>query len=113
MTAKSLDLKIEQGADFDLVITVLDSVGETFDLELFDGEMQLRRVPGGELIDVSVDIDIDDQAGTVSINIPYTETALLTFGTARYDVIIHDGQTAHRLLEGNVSLSRQITVLEV
>lgn len=113
MTAQLLDLKIEQGADFNLTVNVMDSSGDPFDLTDFSAYLQLRSVPGGTPIDVEVDFDLVSTPGVVEVSIPYAETELLDFSVARYDLLIQSVGASHRLLQGNVSLSRQISVPEV
>lgn len=116
MPALRLDITIEQGADFDLVVNVVDDVfdsdgnvtGETpSDLTGWTARMQAR-----ERVDSTTtlfDITPTVASSAVTIHIGATATAAYDWLSGVYDLEITDGTVVRRLLRGNVTVNREVT----
>lgn len=117
MTAARLDIKIEQGATYDFTATVR-SGGAYMDLTGYTARMSIRKHPESAtaliaLVSPAVagtGIDLGGVAGTVRVQIAAVDTAALDFFIAYYDLeIVSAAGKVTRLLEGRVTLSREVT----
>ena len=126
--AGKYNIVIEEGSTFGLDLLYKDSSGNRQNLSSYTGRMQIRDSPGGDLID-STDSNIrighKEQNGTfvtsglgdattthqsnISIEIFATHTANYDFEKAFYDIEIQAGNHVERVIEGSVTLSREIT----
>lgn len=114
MTAGVYDITIEQGATFPFVVAVQDENGAPRPLTGYTAKMQVRPTVDSstKILDLSTGgsgIVIDEPNGTITITVTATATALLNFTTAVYDLEITSGATVERILEGNVTLSKEVT----
>lgn len=114
MAAKDLDIKIEQGKNFKLTVTVRE-YGAVKNLTGFAGRMQIRSAPGGTLqADLtSVEITIPTPVnGQVVINIPAATTAAYTWKLGVYDLEVFNSGTGEVIgvLKGFASLDQEVTV---
>jgi len=63
-----------------------------------------------ELTDANFGIILDDAAKTIVLNITATDTALITWKTAVYDLELVSGAgVVTRLIEGRITVSREVT----
>lgn len=111
MGAAQLAIVIEQGADFQLVVTV---VGGPDSLTGYTGAMQIRamksdpvtlyEVPGGGFT-------FDDINRQVVVDIGYQATKAFDWDVASYDVLITSGDEAdaYRVCEGKVRVDHSVT----
>ena len=112
MGAAKLDITIEQGSDFQLVVTV---VGGPVSLTGYTGAMQIR--PGKEsstlLYDVSPSaITVDAANRQVVVTLPWTESVDFDWDGGVYDLVIESADTLHRprIAEGKVTIDHSVTV---
>lgn len=114
MSAGVYDITIEQGATFALTLTWLDTDGVTpINLTGYTARMKIKKSVGGTEIASLTNasgITLGGVAGTIAILIADTATAAYTFKRAVYDLELVNGSTVTRLIEGNVILSREVTV---
>lgn len=113
------DFTINQGADFDVTLTwTAGSPAAPVDLTGWSAHMQVR--PSNADADGEVYVDLSSTgggiilggtAGTIELIITAVDTAVLSFNVAAYDLKMTDpeGQIT-RLLQGSVTLSREVTV---
>jgi hypothetical protein len=110
MGATQLPIEIEQGADFDLLVAV---VGGPDDLTGWTGRMQIRELKASAdvLYETIAGVTINVGADTVAIHVPCTETVTFDWDRGVYDVLITSGDatSAHRIVEGKVTLDRAVT----
>lgn len=124
MAAGKKDLVIEQGAEFALTITYKVS-GALVDLTNYSAYMQVRETKdaAAAILDLSSaalgGIVLGGAAGTIAITVSGSADATpntydLDFDSAVYDLKLVDatGETI-RLLEGTVTLNRQVTTKPV
>jgi hypothetical protein len=109
--AAKLPIVIEQGAEFDMVITV---VGGPASLAGYTGSMQIRESKASSTVVYEVPsggITIDPDNRQVSVNIDYLATAGFTWNMAVYDVLITsaDETDAHRVAEGKIKIDHSVT----
>ena len=133
MAAGKYHLIIEQGATLNLEIQYKDSAGTAVDLTGYSGRMQIASdyssVPNRTVyLTLSSSLNADGTglnfsgsngstsptSGSIGIYIAACTSSLFTFTTAKYDLEIYSGSGACpltvRLLEGQISLSNQVTV---
>ena len=133
MAAGRYSFTIEQGATTNFEIQYKDSSNTPVDLTGYTGRMQIASdyssVPNRTVyLTLSSSLNPDGTglnfsgsngstppaSGSIGIYIAACTSSLLTFTTAKYDLEIYSGSGACpltvRLLEGQVSLSNQVTV---
>ena len=133
MAAGRYSFVIEQGSTTNFEIQYTDSSNTPVDLTGYSGRMQIASdyssVPNRTVyLTLSSSLNPDGTglnfsgsngstpptSGSIGIYIAACTSSLLTFNTAKYDLEIYSGSGACpltvRLLEGQVSLSNQVTV---
>ena len=113
MAAGRLNLKIEQGARFQMNWTWKDSNGAAKDLTGYSAEMQIRETADSVSSlydsDTGSDITITPSTGLIALDIPTATTELFTFDKAKWELEIDDGSgEKSKLLRGNVRLVKEI-----
>ena len=133
MAAGKYSFVIEQGSTTNFEIQYKDSSNNPVDLTGYTGRMQIASdyssVPNRTVyLTLSSSLNPDGTglnfsgsngstppaSGSIGIYIAACTSSLLTFTTAKYDLEIYSGSGACpltvRLLEGQISLSNQVTV---
>jgi len=133
MAAGKYSFVIEQGTTTNFEIQYTDSTGTPVNLTGYSGRMQIASdyssVPSRTVyLTLSSSLNADGTglnfsgsngstppaSGSIGIYIAACTSSLLTFTTAKYDLEIYSGSGACpltvRLLEGQISLSNQVTV---
>lgn len=114
MAAKDLDIKIEQGKNFKLTVTVRE-YGVVKNLTGFAGRMMIKSGVGGTTHASLTGTEITIPApvnGQVVINIPATTTAAYTWKLGIYDLEVFNSGTGEvvGVLKGFASLEQEVTV---
>jgi hypothetical protein len=109
--AAKLPIVIEQGAEFQMVITV---VGGPASIAGYTGAMQIResRASSAVLYEVpGSGITIDPDNRQVVVRIDYRATAGFDWNLATYDVLITSGdeEDAYRVAEGKIKIDHSVT----
>lgn len=114
--AGTLHITIEQGATFNPVLTWKDQAGALINLTGYSARMQIRPtvddagIPFVDATDLNGKLVLGGVAGTITLNIPATDTAALVFSEAVYDLEVEDASgVVTRLLKGDVYLSPEVT----
>jgi len=113
--AVPVDLVIQQGADFEHVVSVQNSNGSVFSLVGYSARMQIRAtkssaLPLLDLTTVNGRLVINGAAGQVTITLTNAETTLLLFDSGVYDLeIVSPAAKVSRIIAGNVTVSLEIT----
>lgn len=131
MAAGKYNFTIEQGATVDFEIQYKDSNNNPVDLTGYSGRMMIRSNFADSspttYLTLSSSLNTDGTglnfsgsrntkpptSGSIGIYISACTSSALTFTTARYDLEIYSGSNCPytvRLLEGQVNLSKQVTV---
>tara|TARA_Y100000114_G_scaffold135648_1_gene136602 strand:+ start:97 stop:501 length:405 start_codon:yes stop_codon:yes gene_type:complete len=132
MASGKYNFVIEQGATLDFEIAYTDSNSNKIDLTDHRGRMQIRdKFPGPGninnstlIITLSSSLETDGTglnfsgssginpptSGTIGVFIDASRTAAFDFSKAIYDLEIVSGSIVTRLLEGNVSLTKEVTI---
>lgn len=117
MSAGQLDLLIEAGATFEVLLTWEDPDGDPIDVTGFDARMQVRNNTGTLLLDLTSDpaagLTLGGAAGTIAIRVGADDTDELDAGVAYYDLELvsqSDATEVVRLVEGSVTINAQVTV---
>lgn len=115
MSAVNLLLVIEQGATFNKRLTWKDSDGVPIDLTGYDARMKIREFTDSPSTLVSLTVAngrifLGGALGTIDLFIRATTTELFSWeGNAVYDLELIIGSEVVRLVEGNVTLSPEVT----
>lgn len=129
MSAGRYSFTIEQGATLDFELAYKDSDNNPIDLTGYQGRMQIRPSVGSDTVYITLSSSLDDDgtglnfsgsdglnpptSGTIGIFISANSSSLLDFNEASYDLELATGSQfpiVTRLLEGNVKLSKNITL---
>jgi hypothetical protein len=111
MSASYLELYIDQGADFDITVTIQDENNNQFqNLDNTIITSYLRRSLLSQNTSGQFDCHITDEAnGELVISMASADTANLHIGTHMFDVKINNNGIISRLLEGIVIVTPSIT----
>jgi hypothetical protein len=127
MAAGKYSFVIEQGSTVDFEIQYKDSSNNPVDLTGYSGKMMIRSnyadqnpityailssslAADGTGLNFSGSNGITPPAsGSIGIYISAISSSNFTFNTARYDLEITSGSVVTRILEGQVSLSQEVT----
>ena len=115
MAAATYDFQIEQGATLLKPIVWKDSSGTPINLTGYTAKMQVRSSVTSptvllELSTANNRLTINPSTGTVTMIFSATTTAAITWSRGKYDLELtsYDG-TVTRLLEGEITVSKEIT----
>jgi hypothetical protein len=128
MAAGKYNFIIEQGTTLDFEVAYTDSGSNKIDLTHYTGRMQIKDKIGGSTtyITLSSSLSADGTglnfsgsnninpptSGTIGVFISAHSSSLLDFTKAVYDLEIISGSeypTVTRLLQGNVTLDKEVT----
>lgn len=115
MPAAQQDFTIEQGASWGAVLTYKNAAGVPRDLSGYTARMQVRASVAApdvllELATENGRIGIEPATGRVELSLDAATTGAIDWRRGVYDLEIEapDGHVA-RLLEGRISVSREVT----
>ena len=113
MVARIANFVVEQGATFVKSFTWKEG-GAPKNLTGYTARMKARPSITSDtvLIDASTangKITIDPLLGVIELTISATETAAMTFTSAVYDLELVSGAVVTRLVQGTLTLSREVT----
>lgn len=112
MPAGYTELFLEQGADFNMSITLDDVGGDAFNLVNYSASSQMRKsyYSSNATATFSVSTGGANAAlGVITMTLDSANTANITAGRYVYDVSISNGSNRIRVLEGIVNVSPQVT----
>lgn len=127
MAAGKYSFVIEQGSTVDFEIIYKDSSNNPVDLTGYSGKMMIRSNYADQnpttyaILSSSLAADgtglnfsgsngsTPPTSGSIGIYISAVSSSNFTFNTARYDLEITSGSIVTRLLEGQISLSQEVT----
>jgi len=115
MPAASYDFELEQGATMIKPIIWSDSTGAVMNLTGYTAKMQIRQsvTATDVLLELSSALNtlvITAATGTITMIFSAATTAAITWTRAKYDLVVtsSDG-TVTRLIEGQISVSKEVT----
>jgi len=113
MSASTYNFTIEQGATFLMTITWDDEAGDPIDLTDYTAALEIRSNNRRDLIKRMTSggggLTMGGPAGTVVVLISNTDTAAMDFTTAVYDLELTASGVVTRVLQGTVTLSKEVT----
>lgn len=111
--ADTYDFTIEQGTDVQFVVTYKDDDGNPINLSGYTARMKIKKSIGGTTVLSLTNgsgITLGGALGTVTVDITNTQTKAMDFTIAVYDLeIISGASKVTRLLQGSITLSKEIT----
>jgi len=113
MTAGIYNFTVDQGSIFTLNLIYQDSSGVPINLTGNTARMQLRR-KFGSIADLTLtsadgDIVITGNTGNILITISDEDTGSLDSGFYLYDLELDNAGVVSRLIQGQITLSQQVT----
>lgn len=105
MAATNLNLEIPQGGTFQLVI---DITAGPADLSGYTGHMQIRDVPGGEILE-DLTPSVNPSTRQMLVEIPSANTKLYDWNYGSYDVKLVGAAGDWRVLEGRIIVNHSVT----
>lgn len=123
MPAGPYDFELDQGASWSMVVTYLQPGttnpdgsmnldGPPVDLTGWTAAMQVREFKGATDILATATCEVDGDAGTITVTLTRAQTTLLPPKTPLvYDLLIIQGTDGVRLIEGQITLDRAVTVV--
>jgi hypothetical protein len=120
MRAAELDLVIEQGSTFQLTVTWKNVDDSIKDITGFNLRMKIRptkrssaTISSGDYVSGVPTGDIglshNSSGGVITISIAADKTAAFSFTKAVYDLEAVSGTNVFRIIEGEVTLSKEVT----
>ena len=114
MAAGVYDITVEQGVTFVLPITWKDSSGTPVNLSGYSARMQIREEYDSQetlvsLTSPSGGIVLGGALGTIVVTIAASVTQTLRLSSGVYDLEVEIGGVVTRLLQGAVTISREVT----
>ena len=116
MPAIKYDFEIEQGAAFALVFRRKDDAGGPIPLTGYTARMQVRANVAAQdvLLELTTEngrLVIDEANGEAAIALDADTTAACTWRKGVYDLelVPPDGKNVIRLVEGQITVSREVT----
>ena len=113
MEAGKYNFSIKQGSTFSKVLIYKDDEGVVKNLTGYQAKMQLRESVNGkvliELTTTNGRLIITPLDGKIEMHLTPAETKELNFCKALYDLDIFTTENKYTLLEGNVTLIKEVT----
>lgn len=109
MSAGTYNIKIDQGSDFSLQLTVKED-GSVKDLAGFSARAQMRPTIDSSTLTATFTCTItDSDNGILTMTLPYTTTDDIAVGQYYYDLELYTGSTSQRLIQGTATVSGEVT----
>jgi hypothetical protein len=117
MPAGRYNFTLEQGTDFERVLTWRDGAGNLVNLTGSNARMKIKKLDGSLILSLTTSpnangdkVTLGGAAGTITIYISSASTVAFDFTEAKYDLeIIDTTGKVKRLIQGNVEFSREQT----
>lgn len=109
MSAGIYNIKIDQGSDFSIQLTVKED-GSVKDLAGFSARAQMRPTIDSSTLTATFTCTItDSDNGILTMTLPYTTTDDISVGQYYYDLELYTGSTSQRLIQGTATVSGEVT----
>jgi hypothetical protein len=113
MAAGKENLVIDQGADWYVTFVYQDANGVPINITGYTAAMQLRSLPSDSATALSLStgsgITITGATGTIAIHATAAQTGAIQAGNYYYDLEITSGGIVTRLIQGQITVSAQVT----
>lgn len=107
------NIVIPAGEDFEQTFVIENAVANTsFDLSGCTLTSYMKKHPASKNITAEFDIEVfDAEDGVIIVSLASTATSVIKPGRYSYDVIVDNGTTKKRILEGSVLVTGGVTIL--
>jgi hypothetical protein len=107
-------IQIDQGSTWSLQLTWLDADGAAVDLTGYTARMQIRPTLESTTVTASLTtenggIALGGTAGTIDLTLSASATAAIVAGSYFYDVELVNGVVVTRVIEGGLTVRREVT----
>lgn len=114
MTAGIYNFTLDQGSDWDLNVVYKDANGDVINLTGYTAAMQLRQNYNSDTADLTLStsnggITITGAQGKLVLHATAGQTGALDAGFYVYDLEITSGGVVTRLIQGQVTVSGEVT----
>jgi hypothetical protein len=104
------DQYLEQGSTFTSQLTLADAYGNPYNLTGFTVSSRAKKSYISSNVAIVFTTTITSaNSGIVTLSLPSANTANVPYGKYVYDVIVNDGSTITRVLEGQVFVAPGVT----
>jgi hypothetical protein len=133
MSAGRYSFLIEQGATTDFEIQYKDSTGTPVNFSSYEAAMQIRNTQNGTTLYATLTSSLGDiyakdasgsflslsgsnlstpvSSGSIGVYIGHAVTNDFSFNEAHYDIELTSGSIRTRLLQGEIKLNNQVTLI--
>jgi hypothetical protein len=109
MSAGKYDIKIDQGSDFSLQLTVQED-GAAKDLTGFSARAQMRPTIDSTTLTATFTCTITNASnGILTMALPYSTTENINVGQYHYDLELFTNVTSQRLIQGTATVTGEVT----
>lgn len=109
MSAGTYNIKIDQGSDFSLQLTVQED-GSAKNLAGFSARAQMRPTIDSSTLTATFTCAITNSTnGILTMSLPHTTTDDINVGQYYYDLEIFTGSTSQRLIQGTATVAGEVT----
>lgn len=114
MPAANYNFTLEQGIPLSKTIFLKNPNDTIKDLTGFTAKMQIRQYPGHETVilelsSANTKININTTTGAVSMIFSSEDTESLNYDELSYDLILYNGSSTFRALEGKLTIKETTT----
>lgn len=111
MAAVNTNLTIEQGADYEIALTITNDDNSPLNLTDYTAASVMRKHYGASTSYAFTITFVDRLAGEITLSMPDTTTSTLTEGRYVYDVVLTASTgTKTRVIQGNVLVNPGATL---
>ncbi len=109
MSAGTYNIKIDQGSDFSLQLTVQED-GSAKNLAGFSARAQLRPTIDSSTLTATFTCSIPTPAnGKIQMSLPNATSNAISAGGYQYDLELYTASTSQRLIQGAATVSGGVT----
>lgn len=114
MSAGLLDITVEKGSDWEIVLQLNDANADPFDLTDYEVYSQIRQKYSSTdvLVEITCTVADDPKTGQVTLSIPASTSSAVTVASGVWDCEIVSPDVVPkttRILQGKVTFSPEVT----
>lgn len=109
--ATNINMYVDQGIDFAAVLDLFDSEGHDFDITQQEFKCEVRKIFSSTIaFEAIIQVNVDDNdSNSLDLLIPGSLTEDKDPGKYQYDIVMYDGSSRIKILQGLLFLLPTIT----